>query len=58
MGTQTKYHKCPKCGEITRHVKRYEDGSSLYIHNQVFKRNPFPHMMIDRACSVSKIVWE
>jgi hypothetical protein len=49
---------CPKCGKKTRHISRYRDGSSLYIHKQKKVMTPFPHMKILDACSVANEVTE
>jgi hypothetical protein len=46
--------RCPKCGVKTRHISRYRDGSTLYIHRQTKINEPFPRMRIDDACLVAK----
>jgi hypothetical protein len=45
--------KCPKCGNDSVEVRRYKNGSRLYVHKKVKKAGPFPHFKITESCDIS-----
>jgi len=43
---------CPECGKRAIEVRKYTDGSRLYIHTKILKSEPFLHFDTTDSCYV------
>lgn len=45
--------KCPECGKEAVRIRTYPSGERAYIHEEIIRTGPFPHVEITKSCFVA-----